>query len=64
MRIFMFLIIVVILGVVIHNTFGGFTSRSSTTGKDYSETVKSGVTDSVSEYEKKLEKSMQQSGAN
>ena len=60
----MFLIIVVILGVVIHNTFGGFTSRSATTGKSYSETVQSSVTDSVSEYDKKLEDSMQKSGAN
>ena len=64
MRVFMMLITVVVIAIVIHNYFGGFTSRKNQDSVEhFSEAAQRDVSESVSEYEKNLKKSLKQAGA-
>ena len=64
MRIFMMLIILVISAIVMHNYFGGFTSRDNQdSAEHFSDAAQRNVSESVSEYEKKFQKSLEKAGA-
>ena len=65
MRIFGIGISLLVLVIVLHNYFGGFTSRNSNkeSAEHFAESAQSSVNESVSEYEKKLQKSLEQAGA-
>ena len=63
MRVFLMLMTLVIIAIVIHNYFGGFTSRDQDAAENFSESAKRDVSESVSDYEKNLQKSLEQAGA-
>ena len=63
MRVFLMLMTLVVIAIVIHNYFGGFTSRNQDSAQHFSKAAQSQVSDSVSEYEKNLKESMEKAGA-
>ena len=63
MRIFGIGITLLVLAIVLHNYFGGFTSRNQDSADHFAESAQRGVNESISEYEKNLQKSLEQAGA-
>ena len=62
MRVFLMLMTLVVIAIVIHNYFGGFTSRKQDSAQHFSKAAQGQVSDSVSEYEKNLKESMKKAG--